>query len=263
MLLLSFLILGAIAGLLAGLFGIGGGVIIIPGLIYLFESTHIIPSHALMQVALGSSLASVVFTSTVAMIIHSRQNNILWPIARKLIPGLLVGAIIGSYATSQLNTQWLMVLFAGFLGILSLRFIFNWRSNITYPFPATPVMWGVGVFIGSLTSMLGLGGGVLIIPFLSCLPLQMREVSALSIVCILPVALFATLGYIIFGFNTPDLPKFTTGYVYWPAVLPIILASSVFAPIGISLAKHLSTQTLKKIFGVLLLCISISLFILD
>ncbi len=263
MLLLGFLFLGVIAGLLAGLLGIGGGVIIIPGLLYLFEVGELIPQQQLMHVALGSSLASVVFTSAIAVFIHSKKNNIHWSIARQLIPGLLLGAIIGSYTASLLDTQWLIFLFAVFLAILSLRYIFDGRSKGTYPFPTTPLMWGAGLIIGSMTSMLGLGGGILIIPFLSHLPLNMREVSALSIVCILPVVLLATIGYIVFGLDAPNLPKWTTGYVYWPAVLPIILTSIFFAPVGIALAQRLSTEKLKKIFGVILLAISISLFILD
>jgi uncharacterized membrane protein YfcA len=263
MLLLGFLLIGALAGLLAGLLGVGGGIIIIPGLIYLFEITGLIPQSALMHVALGTSLASVVFTSAITATIHSRQQNIRWPIAWQLIPGLLLGALIGSYMASQLNTQWLMLLFAGFLAILSLRFILDGDNKVTYPFPPTPVMWGAGMFMGSMTSMLGLGGGVLIIPFLSHLPLQMREVSALSIVCILPVVLLATIGYIIFGLHDQGLPKWSTGYVYWPAALPIIIAGSAFAPLGIVLAKRLSSRKLKRIFGVLLLCISISLFTLE
>ncbi len=262
MLILGFLFLGVIAGLAAGVFGIGGGVIIIPGLIYLFQITALIPPHELMHVVLASSLASVAFTSLIAGIVHARKNNIRWPIAWQLIPGLLCGAIIGSYIATKLNTEWLLYMFAGFLALLSLRYIFNWQSDTTYPVPATPIMWLVGLVIGSLTSMLGLGGGVLIIPFLGLLSLNMREISALSIVCILPVVLLATLGYIVFGLKVHDLPRYSTGYVYWPAVLPIIITSTICAPIGISIAQKLSVKRLKEIFGFILLFISISLFIL-
>lgn len=263
LLLMGFLILGMVAGLLAGLLGIGGGIIIIPGLIYLFETTQFIVPQELMRVALGTSLASVVFTTAITLMIHARHNNIRWPLAKQLIPGLLLGAIIGSYLASIIDTHLLAILFASFLLLLSLRFIFNWHGGQMTTFLPTPIMWLVGIVIGSCTSMLGLGGGVLLIPLLSHLPLSMREVSALSIVCILPVAILATLGYIIFGYHQVDLPNFSTGYVYWPAVLPIIIMSSIFAPIGIAWAKRLPSEKLKRIFGVLLLCISISLLITE
>jgi uncharacterized membrane protein YfcA len=263
MLVLGFLIIGVIAGLVAGVFGIGGSVVIIPGLIYLFQMSGLIPEHELMHVVLGSSLASVVFTSAIAAMVHARKNNIQWPIARKLIPGLLLGALLGSYISTLMNTQWLMYIFAGFLALLSTRYMFNWHSDLTYPIPSTPIMWAAGMVIGSLTPMLGLGGGVLIIPFLGLFPLSMREISALSIICILPVVILATLGNIVFGLNVHDLPRYSTGYVYWPAVLPIILTSSICAPLGILLAQNLSIKRLKEIFGFLLLCISISLFMIE
>ncbi|HLF67041.1 MAG TPA: sulfite exporter TauE/SafE family protein, partial [Gammaproteobacteria bacterium] len=199
----------------------------------------------------------------IAIVIHARSNSIRWDIAQKLIPGLLVGAMIGAYLASQLNTQGLIFLFSGFLILVALRFIFNWHNDLSLPVPAAPIMYGIGAVLGSITAMLGLGGGLLLIPFLSYLPLSMREVSALSLVCIFPVALLATLGYIIFGFNAPDLPRFTTGYVYWPAVLPLILASSLVTPLGIAMAKRLSSLGLKRIFGFVLLGMSISLLLLE
>ncbi|MGA2655814.1 MAG: sulfite exporter TauE/SafE family protein, partial [Gammaproteobacteria bacterium] len=119
MLVLGFLIIGMFAGLVAGVFGVGGGVVIIPGLIYLFQTTGLIPEHELMHVALGSSLASVVVTSAIAAIVHARKNNIKWPIAWQLIPGLLLGAIIGSYIATLMDTEWLLSIFAGFLALLS------------------------------------------------------------------------------------------------------------------------------------------------
>lgn len=261
MLLLGLLLLGMIAGLMAGIFGVGGGVIIIPGLVYLFQTTGLIPEAELMRVALGSSLASVVFTSSISVYVHTRKNNIKWPIAWKLIPGLVCGALLGPYFATLLDTQWLLYLFAGFLALLSLRYLFNWHNETTYAIPKTPVMWFAGFVMGTMTSMLGLGGGVLIIPFLGLFALSMREISALSIVCILPVVLLATLGYIGFGLEINDLPAYSTGYVYWPAVIPIILMSSICAPIGISLAQKVSNEKLKKVFGLILLCISISLFV--
>ncbi len=261
MLLFGFLFLGMIAGLLAGLLGIGGGIIIIPGLIYLFKSTSLVVEQELMHIVLGSSLASIVLTSAIAIAVHARANLIRWDIARKLIPGLIVGAMIGPYVASQLNTQVLLLLFSGFLMLLALRFIFNWHSEVILPVPATPIMYGIGVVIGAITSMLGLGGGLLLIPFLSYLPLSIREISALSLVCIFPVALLATLGYIIFGWNASDLPRMSTGYVYWPAVLPLMLASGIFTPLGIAWSKRVSTEGLKKIFGYVVLGLSLYLIL--
>lgn len=258
----AFFILGMFAGLIAGILGIGGGTIIVPGLIYLFSAQHLVVKEELMHVVLGTSLASVTFTLILATIIHSKQKNIRWSIARQLIPGLILGAIIGPYITTHLNTQVLLILFASFLFLLSLRFIFNWHSEVTFPVPKTPIMWCIGTIISALTSMLGLGGGILLVPFLSHLPLKMQEVTALSMACILPVAILATVSYIILGLNVPGLPALSTGYIYWPAVLSIMVASSFMTPLGIAWAKRLSAQKIKKFFGVFLLCVSIGLLTL-
>jgi uncharacterized protein len=259
LLIVSFAGLGILAGLLAGLFGIGGGIIIIPGLVHLFKTYGLIGSDNIMHVALGTSLASVVFTSMIALLVHSKQKMVRWPIVWQLVPGLLLGALLGSYLGSQLNTRWLTLIFAGFLALIALRFLFNWHSKVTYLLPRPIIMSCIGALTGTMTSMVGLGGGVLLIPILSLFPLTLREVTALSIVCIFPVALIAMFGYIIFGLSAIGLPYGSTGYVYWPAVLPIIIASSLCAPIGIYLAKRIETENLKRFFGVCLLVTSISL----
>ena len=258
---LTYVFTGTVTGLAAGLFGIGGGLLVVPALLYLFEHMHTIPAPMMMQFAAGTSLAIMIFTAASAVYAHMKKGNILWHTFQRLWPGIVIGTLVGAYCSHLLPTLFLKKI----LGIMLLVAL----VNMIYHLKATPlartinrfVDYGVGLSIGLLSGLIGIGGGVLIIPYLSYCGIDLRKISAVSIACTLLVALIGTGSFMLTGFGESGLPAYTTGYIYWPAVLWITIPSILMAPIGARLTYTLPLQQLKYAFSLLLLLIAIKLLI--
>ncbi len=255
-----FLLVGVVTGIMAGLFGIGGGAIVVPALIPLFHSFNF-PAELVVHMAIGSSLATIVFTSISAIYGHHQRQAVLWPVVRKMTLGILLGAWLGALIASTLEAFWLQRVFALFLLFLSVKIAINRESNPAYPLPDFTGLSLIGGGIGTLSSIVGIGGGTLTVPFLVGSGAPIQKAVATSSACGLPIAVAGTLGYIINGLEISNLPLASSGYIFWPAVVIIAFSSMIFAPVGVQLAHHLPATTSQRLFALFLLLIGCKLMI--
>lgn len=257
-----YLTLGAFAGLMAGLLGVGGGLIIVPVLAGVFAQQGVDPA-IIMHLALGTSLASIVITSISSVRSHHQHRAVLWPVFWQLTPGIVLGAGLGGLLAGHLSTGLLKPVFALFELGVGLHMLFHRTPQQHRPLPGRAVMAGAGGVIGWVSSLVGIGGGTLTVPFLVWNSVNLRQAIATSAACGLPIAIAGSLAYIVSGWRHELLPKQTLGFVHWPAFFGIIVASMLFAPLGARLTHSLPVATLKKIFGGFLLLLAIKLLLSD
>ena len=254
-----YAITGALTGLLSGLLGLGGGLIVVPALLYIFHLTHSIPPDLHMHVAAGSSLAIMIFTGLASIRAHHNIGGILWSVYYRLWPGIVIGTIAGAVLADHMSTHWLKVLFGLFLLFVSINMISN--INITRR-AIRPRKWVnrlVSVLIGFKSGLLGIGGGALVIPYLNYCGVNAQKIPAVSSLCTLTVAVTGTIAVMITGINELHLPAYCTGYIYWPAVILIAFPSVFFAPVGARLTYTLPVKQLKYGFVIILLIATFNL----
>lgn len=256
-----YAISGAFTGLLAGILGIGGGIIVVPSLLYIFEHQALFQEAQIMHVAVASSLAIMVLTSQSAVRAHLRLSDLSFDIFHMLWPGLALGSVMGVLLAGLLPTDLLRVIFAFFL-LCSATHILTKKSAYHHAaFPSKAVNMGVMSLIGLNSGLLGVGGGTLIIPYLLYCGVQSHLIPALTGMCTLLVALLATLVFMFLSGTVHDMPAYSTGYIYWPAVLAMAIPSMLFAPIGARLMYQLPRQKLQYLFVSLLFVIAIHLLV--
>lgn len=249
--LLSYLVLGAAVGVVAGLFGVGGGLIIVPALVMLFGYQQIFPDSA-VHVAIGTSLATIIVTSIASTRAHHKHGAVVWEAVRGLAPGLLAGTLLGALIADQLSTQALRWVFGVFELAVAAQIVLDAKPSPHRTLPGLAGMSVVGTFIGAVSSLIGIGGGTLTTPFLLWCNKTIHSAVATSAACGLPIAVGGAISYIIVGWDITDGTDYTTGYVYWPAAAGIAAATLVFAPVGARLAHRLPRRTLKLWFAALL-----------
>jgi len=257
--LLYYLLLGVVAGTLAGMLGIGGGLIIVPVLAFTFEAQGF-DSAIVMHLALGTSLATIVVTSLSSIYTHQRHAAIEWPVVKRLSGGIAVGAMCGALIADQLPRDMLQIIFALFTLFAAIQMTFEWRPQVTRQLPGRTVLAGVGGVIGMVSAMVGIGGGTMTMPFLLWCNIVVRKAIATSAACGLPIAVAGAAGYWVAGLDVVTLPSGSSGYLYWPALLGVVATSVIFAVCGATLAHRLPVKILKKGFALLLLAISVRLF---
>lgn len=260
MLILLYLGLGAVAGLLAGLLGIGGGLIIVPVLLSIFTYSGF-DAAILMQMAIATSLATIIFTSLVSSYAHYRHGAIIWRDIVTLTPGIIIGAAFGSFIADRLASVWLQNAFAVFEILVALQMLMSAQPSGQTRQPKGRVLAAGGFVTGLLSALLGIGGGTITVPLLLWCGRTIRQAVANAAACGFPIAFFSAIFYMVNGLDEASLPERTWGYVYWPALLFIILTSVLFAPLGARLAHRLPVGLLKKIFGLLLLLIGIRMLV--
>ena len=258
--LLLLLITGAFAGILAGLLGVGGGVVIVPVLIFIFQYQGIDPS-VIMHTAIGTSLATIVFTSLSSIRAHQAHGAILWPVFWKMTPGILLGALIGAAVADALPSDTLKLIFSPFLMIVAFQLALNKQPKAHRKLPERAGLLSAATVIGAISSLLGIGGGSLNVPFMAMCNIEIRKAVATSAAIGLPIALAGTLGFIISGWDSEAMPEWSLGYVNLSAALSIVVASALTAPFGAKLAHKISVVLLKRIFAVLLFFVSIKLLL--
>jgi len=250
--LLMYIFVGAIAGVLAGLLGIGGGLVIVPMLELCF-SWQGISDSVIMHVALGTSLASIIFTSISSFWAHHKRGAVHWDVVRKIVIGILTGSFIGSWVAAQLSTGFLKGFFVVFLYYVAVQMLTNKKPKPSRQIPGPAGMFGVGNVIGMFSSLVGIGGGTLSVPFMVWCNMTVHHAIGTASAIGLPIAISSTIGYISNGWHAPDLPVHSFGYVYLPALVGIVITSVLTAPIGVRLAHSLPVDRLKRVFAVLLL----------
>lgn len=258
--LLIYLAVGAFAGTIAGLFGVGGGLVIVPVLVFVFKTQGV--SEAIMvHLAVGTSLATIVFTSISSVLAHHRRGAVRWPVFRALAPGIVIGALAGAAIADAMPTAVLR----SFFGVFELSVAaYLWWDRPPAPhrgLPGAAGMNATGGAIGTVSSIIGIGGGTLTVPFLVWCNVPMRAAVATSAACGLPIAVAGAIGFVITGWNHPALPADASGYLYWPAFAGIVAASILFAPLGARLAHALPVARLRRGFALLLAVLGVRMLI--
>ncbi|WP_339415221.1 MULTISPECIES: sulfite exporter TauE/SafE family protein [unclassified Pseudomonas] len=254
---LLYLLLGACAGVLAGLFGVGGGIIIVPVLVFSFTLQGFDP-QVLTHLAVGTSLATIIFTSVNAVREHHRRGAVRWPIFVWMTVGILIGAGFGALTAEAISGPHLQKIIGVFALLVAVQLALEVKPNASRTVPGKVGLTIAGAFIGWASAIFGIGGGSLTVPFLTWRSVPMQQAVATSSACGLPIALASASSFMILGWHDPLLPAHSLGFVYLPALLGIALTSMVFARFGARLAHRLSPRLLKRLFAGLLFCVGLN-----
>ena len=258
--LLFYLTLGLFAGVMAGLLGVGGGLIIVPTLAWIFHHQQV-DDAIVMHLAIGTSLATIVVTSISSVRAHHRRGAVLWPIFWRLTPGIVVGAWLGAAIADALPSAVLSKVFAVFVLTVAAQMGFGAKPAPHRELPGTAGMLTAGGVIGAVSAIVGIGGGSLTVPFLTWCNTAIRQAVATSSACGLPIALAGALGFVVTGLNAAGRPDWSLGYVYGPALVGITLTSMLSAPLGAKLAHTLPTEMLKKVFAAFLTLVGVKMLL--
>lgn len=252
--LLMYVALGAAAGTLAGLFGIGGGLIIVPVLVFSFTAQGISP-EVLTHLAVGTSLATIVVTSISSVKAHHAKGAVRWDWFTGIAIGIVFGSALGVKTAGMMSGDLLQKVIGVFAIVIAFQMGLGLKPKASRTIPGRPGLIGAGGVIGWASAIFGIGGGSLTVPFLSWCNVKMQTAVATSAAVGLPIAVVGALVNIEEGWGHQLLPEYATGYVYWPAFIGIVSTSVIFAKVGAKLAHSLPSDTLKRIFAVLLLII--------
>jgi uncharacterized protein len=256
----SLLMLGAVVGILAGLLGIGGGLQVVPALVFLLPSVGIDPSRV-MQFALATSLSTIILTSGSSAFNHLKLGNVDMYVVKWLIPGVIAGGLVGSTIAEWIPAQYLPKVFAVIVFLLALQMLFSLRASRVRSMPNRGVTLLSGTVIGSVASLAGIGGGALTVPFLNRYGVEMRKAIGTSSVCGSIIAISGMVGFIWHGSHVDNLPPYSLGYVYLPALLFISVTSVFTTQYGAKLATVLPTQVLKRLFALFLMMVAVTMYI--
>ncbi|MGP9558089.1 sulfite exporter TauE/SafE family protein [Psychrobacter sp. AOP7-A1-24] len=259
--LIIFLVIGALAGFAAGLFGVGGGTIIVPLLFIVFTQMGYSPDN-IMHLALGTSLATIIVTSISSLMAHNKKGAVMWPVFKNLAPGLAIGCFLGAGIAGQISGLYLQLIVGVFLLWVAFKMFRGGKkkiassassiSNAHAALPSKPKQLAAGGVIGIASAIFGIGGGSLTVPYLTRYGVVMQKAVGTSAACGLPIAIAGALGFMFFGMKQQvDVPN-TIGFVHVYAFLGISIMSFFTAKIGAKVAHILSPQLLKKCFAVLL-----------
>ena len=253
-LILTFSAIGAGVGILAGLLGVGGGLVIVPILVFIFNYQGF-PPEMIMHLALGTSMASIIFTSVSSFMAHHKRGAVQWNIVHRLVIGILIGTFLGSCFASGMSTNFLKIFFVLFLYFISIQLLLNRKPRASRELPGLFGMFCTGNGIGFISSLVGIGGGAISVPFMIWCNVVVHHAIGTSAAIGLPIAVAGTIGYVFNGWNVPSLPDYCVGYIYLPALLGIAVTSVITAPFGAKLAHSLPVDKLKRIFSLLLIAV--------
>ncbi len=249
--ILTYILLGIASGFIAGLFGVGGGLTIVPILLLLFKAQGF-PETELMHMALGTAMATIVVTSISSMRAHHQHGGVRWDIFRGMALALMAGTFVGSLFASRVPTAALALAFTGIVYWASLQMLLDFKPKATRQLPGKAALAGVGGLIGGVSSLVAAGGGFLSVPFMLLCNVPIRQAVGTSAALGLPIAFAGVIGYIAGGWSVADLPGPHLGFVYLPAFVGVVVSTIFMAPVGARLAHRLPVKQLKRAFGGLL-----------
>lgn len=245
---LSYPLLGAFAGFIAGLFGVGGGLTLVPILFMLYTAQGFPLEHT-MHLALGTSMATILFTSISSMRAHHAHGAVRWEIVRGLAPGLIVGTLGGATLASLIPTRPLAIVFVCIVYYASAQMMLDFKPKAHRQMPGTAGMLAAGGVIGVLSSLVSAGGGFMSIPFMVFCNVAIHQAVGTSAALGFPIAVAGTVGYILAGWSSAGLPAYSLGYVYVPGLIGVVAVSMLVAPLGAKTAHRLPVKQLKRAFG--------------
>jgi uncharacterized membrane protein YfcA len=246
--LLSYPLLGIFAGFIAGLFGVGGGLTLVPILFMIFAAQDFPVDHV-MHLALGTSMATIVFTSVSSMRAHHAHGAVRWDIVRAMAPGLVLGTFGGSLFAGMVPTKPLVIVFTCVVYYASLQMILDFKPKAHRQLPGAFGLFAAGGLIGIVSSMVAAGGGFMSIPFMLFCNVVIHGAVGTSSALGFPIAVAGMIGYVVAGWGEPGLPALSAGYIYLPAFAGIVALSVLAAPYGAKLAHRLPVKQLKRAFG--------------
>jgi len=261
MIIASYLIAGIFAGLTAGLFGVGGGLVVVPILVFAFELQGF-SAEILTHRAIGTSLATIVFTSSSSVISHNKKGAVLWAVFRPMSLGIAVGAVLGVLTIVQLDGELLKKMFGIFAVAVSIKMMTKGTAQEGIVLPQSLFFVKAGAVVAWVSSLFGIGGGTLTVPLLSRYQIEMRQVVGTSAACGLPIALFASVSNMFIGQGVEGRPEWSVGFVYLPALFGISLASVYFAKVGAGFAHRLPSMLLRRLFSIFLMLVGIRFLII-
>lgn len=257
---LAYLTLGAITGFLAGLFGVGGGLVLVPVLVMLFDAQHFAPEH-IMHLALGTSMATIIFTSIASMRKHHQHGAVNWQVVRRITPGILLGTAIGAATASVIPTQGLGIFFALFVYLIATQILLGRDPHPSRQLPGPAGMTLTGTLTGWISSLVSIGGGAIVVPFLIWCNVPIRHAIGTASAIGFPIAVGGTIGYISVGWAVQGLPDMHLGYVHLPALLGVAFATMLTAPLGARAAHRMKVELLRKLFAVMLIVLATKLLL--
>ena len=249
-----FAVLGVFSGLIAGMFGVGGGVIIVPVLVASFMG-YGFDESIIIHLAIGTSLACIFFTGLSSANAHRKKQAIDFTLFKQVALGITLGALLGAMFAVQLDGNLLKIIIGVFALIMAVQIGFNFTLSLKNNLSKGPYFVGTG--IGFLSSVLGIGGGIFSVPYFKSSGLSMTSSVGTSAACGIPIAFFGALGYFILGISSESLPSYTLGYIYLPALFGITITSIIAAQYGAAIAHYVSEYILKILMVSLMLLISI------
>jgi len=251
-----FLLLGAAAGLLAGLFGVGGGLIIVPVLVFAFTAQGF-DVELLTHMAVGTSLASIIFTSLSSAYAHHKKGALNMAVVLPMAFGTIVGSALGAWTAEAISGPALQKIIGVFALLMAVQIALDLRPKASGGLPGRTGLGAAGGVIGWAAAIFGIGGGSLSVPFLLWRGQTMQQAVAVSAACGLPIALSGAVSFAVLGSQSSGLPDWSLGYIYLPALLGIALLSVPFAKVGANLAHRLPQLLLKRLFALLLLSVGL------
>ncbi|WP_260260588.1 sulfite exporter TauE/SafE family protein [Vibrio intestinalis] len=246
-------LLGSVVGFLAGLLGIGGGLVIVPILSLILLHFEVLPSEQIVVAAIATSLASILFTSTSSALAHHKNGNVPWSLAPWIMTGVALGALVSGFMAALLPENVVRLVFAISVALISLKMFFSGGESTKRSMPNKGILTVLTTITGGLSAMIGIGGGALLVPLLTFFSLDIKKAIGCASACGIVIALFGSVGYISSGSAYFSLQEGFAGFVYLPALLGIVCTSWFTAPLGAKATHHMPVATIKKIFAALLL----------
>ena len=253
---LAYVALGLFTGFAAGALGIGGGLVMVPSLTIIFAAQAGFPAAEVLHLALGTSMAVILFTSLSSLLAHHRHGAVLWPIVVQITPGILLGTLLGTLLAASVPAQPLAIFFSAFVSLVAVQMVFNLKPKAARELPGHAAVLVVGVGIGGVSALVSIGGGSLTVPFLTWCNVRVHNAIGTSAAIGFPIAVGGSLGYLFNGWEHPGLPAGSVGYIYLPAFLWLVPSSMLMAPFGAKLAHSLPVATLKRLFAGLLVVLA-------
>ena len=256
----AYLAVGAFVGFFAGLLGIGGGAAMVPVLALIFAAKQFAPAHA-VHLALGTAMATMLFTSVSSVRAHHQHNAVNWMLVRRMAPGVVVGTFGGALLASVLELRLLTIVFTVLIYYLSAQMLFGRK-----PQPGTAPQTAVGAGataagIGAISSLTATGGAALFVAYMVKHGTRVHEAIGTAAAIGWPLAAAGTVGYLLTGWSETGLPEYSIGYVYLPALAGIVIASVLLPPVGARLAHRTPGPLLKKIFAAILFLLATKMLV--